>query len=253
MTLVISRIVRPGRMTRAWARACLLSPGILSALAAPALLTVGAAGVVIAAFPTSVTAQGVVGVGGDIKPPVQLKRVEPEYPPLAKAARMQGPVYIEAIIATDGRVREAKVTGGAPFPPLREAALNAVKQWEYAQTLVNGVPVEVQLTTQVMFRLAPNSASAKPTPITNAYPLDDPTAQVRAGDLLVVDIAGEDQLPRWYVVEAGGAIRLPLLGSVQVTDLTAQAAAAAVRQALSERQLVPGSGVTVVIHRSKQQ
>jgi protein TonB len=92
-------------------------------------------------------------VGGNIKPPQQLKRVEPEYPALAKAAKMQGPVYIDALIGTDGRVKDAKVTGGAPFPPLRDAAIAAVQQWVYSPTTINGEPVEVQLSVQVFFKL----------------------------------------------------------------------------------------------------
>jgi protein TonB len=88
-----------------------------------------------------------------IKPPELQKRVEPTYPALAKAAKMQGPVYVTAIIGKDGRVRDAKAEGGAPFPPLREAAVAAVQQWVYSPTLVNGQPVEVQLSVQVIFKL----------------------------------------------------------------------------------------------------
>jgi protein TonB len=92
-------------------------------------------------------------VGGNIKPPKQTHRVEPDYPAVAKAAKMQGQIYITAIIGTDGRVKDAQVTGGAPFPPLREAALAAVQQWTYTPTLVNNEPVEVQLTVTVSFKL----------------------------------------------------------------------------------------------------
>jgi protein TonB len=92
-------------------------------------------------------------VGGNIKEPTLQKRVEPTYPAVAKAAKMAGPVYVEAIIGKDGRVRDAKAVSGVPFPVLREAAVAAVQQWVYSPTILNGEPVEVQLSVQVNFRL----------------------------------------------------------------------------------------------------
>ena len=194
---------------------------------------------------------GVHTVGGGIQEPRLLKRVEPLYPPVAKAAKMQGPVYVEAIIARDGRVRDATVVGGVPFPVLREAALAAVRQWVYEPTVLNGEPVEVQLSSQVNFRLNDGASSAAPAPPVNAFPVSDATAQVRVGDILLVDIAGEDQLPRWYVVAANGTIRLPLMGSIKVGDLTAEAVRVAVSRALVERSLAQGKAVTVTIHRPR--
>jgi TonB family protein len=192
---------------------------------------------------------GVHTVGGDVREPRLLKRVEPLYPPVAKAAKMQGPVYVQAIIARDGQVRDATVVGGAPFPVLREAALAAVRQWVYEPTVINGEPVEVQLSIQVNFRLDGGS-SAAPAPPVNAFPVSDATAQVQTGDILLVDIAGEDQIPRWYVL-TGGAIRLPLIGSIKVAGLTAGAVRASVSRALAERGLAQGKAVTVTIHRPR--
>jgi TonB family protein len=194
--------------------------------------------------------QGIYTIGGDVREPKLLTRVAPVYPPLAKAARMQGPVYVEAIIGRDGRVREANPVGGAPFPPLREAAVAAVRQWVYTPTVVNNEPVEVQLSVQVVFKLDDGAATAA-RPVPGAYPLDDPAARVRAGDLVVVDIAGEDQLPRWYVVESGGTIRLPLLGRIAVVDQTAAQVREGVTRALAERNLAQGRTVAVVIHRPR--
>jgi protein TonB len=97
--------------------------------------------------------QKVYTIGGDIKEPKLLNRVEPTYPAVAKAAKMQGPVYVQAIIGVDGRVKDAKVVGGAPFPPLQTAAVEAVQQWVYSPTLLNKQPVEVQLSVQVIFKL----------------------------------------------------------------------------------------------------
>jgi hypothetical protein len=166
---------------------------------------------------------------------------------------MQGPIYVDAISGRDGRVRDAKATAGAPFPPLREAALAAVRQWEYTPTRVPGAPVEVQLSGQVVFKLDSGGTPRAPAvPVqTNAFPVEDPAAQVRVGDLLVIDIAGESQFPRWYIVEAGGVVRLPLLGQLQVENQTASQVRDAIAAALATRQLAQGKAVTVVIHRGK--
>jgi TonB family protein len=211
-------------------------------------------------------------IGGDIQEPKLLKRVEPVYPPLAKAAKMQGAVYVEAVIGRDGQVREARAVGGAPFPPLREAALAAVQQWVYTPTVLNGEPVEVQLSIQIVFKLGTSESATvstsaetrlleqlvrqlelvgQPAGRTPSFPVTDQSAQVRAGDLLVIDIAGEDQLPRWYVVDTGGMVRLPLIGRLTVVDLTASQARDAIARALADRKLADGRAVTVVIHRQK--
>jgi TonB family protein len=206
-----------------------------------------------AVAPAGTAEQKIYRLHEGITPPTLQRRVEPEYPPLAKAARMQGPVYVDAVIGRDGRVRDAKATGGAPFPPLREAAVAAVREWEYTPTILNGAPVEVQLSVQVVFKLDGNSAPRAPAvPVqTNAFPVEDATAQVRVGDLLVIDIAGENQLPRWYIVEAGGIVRLPLIGRLQVENQTASQVRDTIAAALATRQLAQGKAVTVVIHRGK--
>jgi TonB family protein len=183
----------------------------------------------------------VVRIGGDIKPPTLLKRVEPEYPPLAKAAKMQGPIYVDAILGTDGSVRNATVTGGAPFPPLQDAALAAVRQWVYTPTMLNGAPVEVQLSVSVVFKLCCEEETL--TRVTN------PAALIQRGDTLEIVIEGEDQLPRRYRVSADGTIRLPLVGSVGLVDITATQARDWIRKMLTERQLAQGRAVSVTIHR----
>jgi protein TonB len=95
--------------------------------------------------------QAPVRVGGDIKAPNRVKNVEPIYPPIAQQAKIQGYVIIEATIGKDGRIRNAKVLGGQAM--LQEAALSAVKQWQYTPTLLNGVPVEVIMNVTVHFKL----------------------------------------------------------------------------------------------------
>jgi protein TonB len=92
-----------------------------------------------------------VRVGGNIKAPTQIKRVNPVYPPIAQSARVQGVVIIEAVIGPNGLVQDAKVLRSIPL--LDAAALDAVKQWQYTPTLLNGVPVPVIMTVTVNFTL----------------------------------------------------------------------------------------------------
>jgi protein TonB len=92
-----------------------------------------------------------VRVGGNIKAPTKTRMVNPVYPPIAQSARVQGVVIIEATIGPDGKVQQAKVLRSIPL--LDESALNAVKQWEFTPTLLNGVPVPVIMTVTVQFTL----------------------------------------------------------------------------------------------------
>jgi protein TonB len=93
-----------------------------------------------------------VRVGGQIKEPKKLKDVKPAYPDIAKQARVQGVVILECTISPQGRVTDVKVLRGIPL--LDSAAEEAVKQWIYTPTLLNGVPVPVIMTVTVNFRLS---------------------------------------------------------------------------------------------------
>ena len=90
-------------------------------------------------------------VGGGVQPPAIISNVAPVYPEVAKVARVEGVVLIEAVIATDGSVREARMVRSIPL--LDQAALDAVRQWRYQPVLLNGVPVEVSMTIAVNFVL----------------------------------------------------------------------------------------------------
>ena len=92
-----------------------------------------------------------VRVGGDIRPPVKVKDVRPIYPALAQSARVQGVVIIEATIGIDGRIQDAKLLRSIPL--LDAAALDAVRQWEFTVTSLNGMPVPVIMTVTVNFAL----------------------------------------------------------------------------------------------------
>ena len=81
-----------------------------------------------------------------------LKKQQPIYPQDAKDTRVSGTVVLHAIIGRDGRIHELKVVS-APWPSLAAAALMAVSKWEYRPYQVNGEPVEVETTVNVIFTL----------------------------------------------------------------------------------------------------
>ena len=79
-------------------------------------------------------------------------RVEPTYPPLARAARVQGDVILSAVIDINGEIKNLQLVSGHPM--LVPAAVDAVKQWRYKPYLLNGQPVEVETTVTVIFTLS---------------------------------------------------------------------------------------------------
>lgn len=81
-----------------------------------------------------------------------IHRVEPTYPPLARAARVQGEVVLSALIDTNGEIQNLQLVSGHPM--LVPAALSAVKQWRYKPYLLNGQPVEVETMITVIFSLS---------------------------------------------------------------------------------------------------
>jgi protein TonB len=91
-------------------------------------------------------------VGGDVKAPQLVNRVEPSYPEAARKARMEGVVILEAIITANGNVEEVKVLKSVN-PLLDAAATRAVSQWKYRPATLNGRAVRVYLTVTVTFNL----------------------------------------------------------------------------------------------------
>jgi protein TonB len=90
-------------------------------------------------------------IRGDVKPPRKIVHVAPVYPTIARGARREGTVILRAIIDTEGNVVDLSVVESVPL--LDEAALEAVSQWKYVPTLLNGQAVPVVMTVQVDFRL----------------------------------------------------------------------------------------------------
>jgi protein TonB len=80
-----------------------------------------------------------------------ISRIEPRYPPLPLQLKKEGTVVLHAIIGRDGRINALEVVSGSPF--FVQAALDAVRQWRYRPTMLNGEPVEVETSITVIFRL----------------------------------------------------------------------------------------------------
>jgi protein TonB len=89
-------------------------------------------------------------IGGDVQAAKIFHQVTPVYPPLARQARISGVVRLEAIIGRNGMIESLHVTSGHPL--LAQAALEAVRQWVYRPTLLNGDPVEVLTQIDVHFK-----------------------------------------------------------------------------------------------------
>jgi protein TonB len=89
--------------------------------------------------------------GGNVTAASILSQTRPIYPALARQARIQGSVVLHAIIDKEGKVAQLEVVSGHPL--LVQAALDAVKQWRYKPTLLNGDPVEVDTTITVTFTM----------------------------------------------------------------------------------------------------
>ena len=106
-------------------------------------------GVIAAPPPPPAADQAPVRPGGDILPPAKVKDAAPAYPAIARAARVQGIVIVEATIGVNGTVQDARILRSIPL--LDAAALEAVRQWEYTPTRLNNVPVPAIVTVIVSY------------------------------------------------------------------------------------------------------
>jgi periplasmic protein TonB len=97
------------------------------------------------------TPRKTVPVGGQIQPPRKIKNVAPVYPTIAQDSRVQGTVRLEALIGLDGRVEHVRVL--KPVMLLTEPAIEAVRQWVFTPTRLNGEPVQVIMTVTVEFKM----------------------------------------------------------------------------------------------------
>ncbi len=103
------------------------------------------------AVPKAVTPQR-VRVSQGVSQGLLIKKVQPPYPPLARQARIQGKVVLQAEISKEGTIQNLRLVSGHPM--LTQAAIEAVKQWRYRPYFLNGEPVEVETQITVIFSLS---------------------------------------------------------------------------------------------------
>ena len=197
--------------------------------------------------PPAIDATRPLRVTGDVTEPKKIKDVKPVYPRLAESARISGVVIAEIVIDTNGDVRDARILRSIPM--LDQAALDAIRQWRYTPTTLNGVPVELVMTVTVSFTLgsepAPTAGQApvrvggdikEPRKIYDAKPTYPPAAQAAGvqGIVIVEAIIGVD----------GRVSSAKILRSVPMLE---EAAIDAVSQWVYEPTLLSGVPVPVVM------
>jgi TonB family protein len=137
------------RNSRDWERAITLQVGELQET-----ISVSATRLAAAAVGPQPHAPEPVRVGGNIRTPKKLQDVRPVYPTAMRAAGREGVVPIEAVIDRDGNVSSVRVLSAQVHPDFAIAAVDAVRQWRFSPTLLNGTPVEVVMTVSVSFSLS---------------------------------------------------------------------------------------------------
>ncbi|MGH9773517.1 MAG: TonB family protein [Candidatus Acidiferrales bacterium] len=115
-----------------------------------------------------------IRVGGKVAAANLVHQVMPVYPQIAKLAHIEGTVVLHAIIDEQGDVEELQFVSGPPM--LMQAAMDAVRQWKYRPTLIDGQPVKVDTTISVVFTLDGNvpGAEQKSAPAQKAVPEGNP-------------------------------------------------------------------------------
>ena len=129
-------------------------PTVLNGVTVPVIVTANVRFVLTpreTSVPPTQAAPAPVRVGGNVKMPTKTRHISAVYPAAAQAARVQGTVIIEVTLDAQGRVSDARILRSIPL--LDQAALDAVRQWEYAPTILNGVAVPVIMTVTVQFSI----------------------------------------------------------------------------------------------------
>jgi protein TonB len=112
----------------------------------------GVPGGVVGGVQGGVVDEAPIRIGGEVVPPELITKVQPVYPEIARKARVQGVVIVEAIIDKRGNVTDVRVLRGLPMG-VSEAATAAIDKWKYKPAMLNGRPVSVYLTVTVTFTL----------------------------------------------------------------------------------------------------
>jgi protein TonB len=101
--------------------------------------------------PDATAKKMIINIAGGVATGMLLKKVQPEYPLYAKSVGIQGTVVLQAKISEDGFIKDLHVISGPA--ELQQASLEAAKQWVYRPYLLNGEPVEVMTTINIIFNL----------------------------------------------------------------------------------------------------
>jgi len=109
-------------------------------------------GVITDTAPPPPKVEAPLRVGGDVKAPVAISKVDPTYPEVARKARISGIVIVECVIDKNGIVQNVQVLKALPFG-LDQAAVEAVKKWKFRPGTLNGQPVDVIFNLTVNFKL----------------------------------------------------------------------------------------------------
>jgi len=129
--------------------------GVIGGIGVPGGVAGGVMGSVLSSVPTAVPKAATpqrVRVSQGVTQGLLIHRVQPLYPPLARQARIQGVVVLQALIGKDGSIQNLHVVSGHPM--LTNSALEAVKEWRYKPYYLNGEAVEVETTINVNFTLS---------------------------------------------------------------------------------------------------
>jgi TonB family protein len=159
-----------------------------------------------------------IRVGGNVQSAKLKVQPLPVYPQVAKTANISGTVILHVIIARDGSVQSLQYVSGHPL--LMKAAMDAVKQWKYEPTTLNGEPVEVETTVSVVFTLGGSTpspaASAPPEAPANPSATDiDP--QFKADILHLLDVTLGVERAQSVSRPAFDALRPQIMASMPAT------------------------------------
>lgn len=130
-----------------------------------------------------------IRVSGKVAAAQIVNKVQPVYPQLARQTKISGTVRLHAIIAKDGTVQQLEVLSGHPL--LVQSALDAVRQWRYKPTLLDGELVEVDTTIDVIFSLAENSGEKQPQPMVLTQKSIDPVLRADLVRLMELSSSAE--------------------------------------------------------------
>jgi TonB family protein len=161
----------------------------------------------------SATKPKVIRVGSNVAASNLIHQVAPEYPPIAKTAHISGTVLLHAVIGKDGTVEDLQYVSGPPL--LMKSAMDAVRQWQYKPTFLNGEPIGVDTTISVVFTLGGDKSGSAQSSVTSSplgpsqssshdVPKDPPSSQ---------NTVTED-------VQAGTSVAKPIRVDANVTPAT---------------------------------